>query len=121
MRRKAGNNGSIGVFIHMLSAVQRVLGRNSVRSPAFIIIPSDSGNSGRVKLANRRTGLLSMKATAARASDCASRLNVVTTLYPPRAMSFPRPAQQAVAPQARLRSDGRAYNCHIEAAGDGFR
>ena len=52
----------------MLSAVQRVLGRNRVFSPPFIIMFNETGNSGRVKLASLRIGLLSMKATAARAS-----------------------------------------------------
>ena len=52
----------------MLSAVQRVLGRNSVFSPVFIIKLSDIGISGRFRLALDRNGPSLMKATASFAS-----------------------------------------------------
>ena len=72
----------MGVSIHMLSALQRVLDKNKVFSPAFIMKFSDMGSIGNVKLALERTGLFSIKATISRASFQLSAITGHTTSIP---------------------------------------
>jgi hypothetical protein len=83
----AGNNGSMGSFIHMLSALHRVLERNKTFSPVFIMNSNDMGTSGKCKLDKCRKGLWVMKLTNSRASDQLSAITGATTSMPCELMS----------------------------------